>query len=669
MDRVPFNACLHDPRVSALWPAVLGPSSKVLPVNYYNVTLGKWLLNYKVSASPELFDDNCDIIPGKVTCRCHSPEYAPFIDAAHGHVVTANLDIVQLEALRALMKKGTKFRSDNAPVDPLKDVVVAFASFRKRVAKATNIDAGLLIPWCQAIIETITAPLQQACAEAPAILPVSPLFFSMDRALNDPLLLAARDQLRKDFVITFTDKSSTTFALVCKHHYLSTLKIEIAQINPKTNKNTYSESVTESSSEVLSRHKVWLEANKLTFSSSHPYLYGSVKFHKLIPGWRFIAGSCDASLSNLSKWLSRSLKGLMPSFNQLWVDTVSAAGLDSQKSWILQDSTEAVDLIKKLNRAYPRNKRAAANVEINVFDFKTLYTAIPLDDLKTRVCLLINQVFLAKGLSHFHVSTSSSKWSLGQITPDSQNEKNFDANKLCEWICFLIDNIYASFGTKLYKQTIGIPMGTNCAGWLANLYLFSYELDFYKERIATGDLATLRLFHLTGRYMDDLISIDNNVFETFMYKDANGVGIYPFHFLELNKESSNINAAHFLDLSVGKDKIGWFTKVWSKWENTAFKEIQKVRVIFPHPLSAISRQAKYGIVTSQLHRFDRNCTRTRHFIDASSILLSALINKGYSKHTLLHKTNHFCRRFIHHFDVANWRALCAAIDRGITPPK
>ena len=34
------------------------------------------------------------------------------------------------------------------------------------------------------------------------------------------------------------------------------------------------------------------------------------------------------------------------------------------------------------------------------------------------------------------------------------------------------------FGTKLYKQVGGIPMNTNCAPLIADLFLFCYERDF-----------------------------------------------------------------------------------------------------------------------------------------------------------------------------------------------
>jgi hypothetical protein len=35
---------------------------------------------------------------------------------------------------------------------------------------------------------------------------------------------------------------------------------------------------------------------------------------------------------------------------------------------------------------------------------------------------------------------------------------------------FLVDNIYAAFGDQVFQQSVGIPMGTNCAPLLADLF-------------------------------------------------------------------------------------------------------------------------------------------------------------------------------------------------------
>ena len=49
---------------------------------------------------------------------------------------------------------------------------------------------------------------------------------------------------------------------------------------------------------------------------------------------------------------------------------------------------------------------------------------------------------------------------------------------MCDALHYLLDNIFIRFGSKLYRQILGIPMGTNCAPLVADLSLFCYERDF-----------------------------------------------------------------------------------------------------------------------------------------------------------------------------------------------
>ena len=50
--------------------------------------------------------------------------------------------------------------------------------------------------------------------------------------------------------------------------------------------------------------------------------------------------------------------------------------------------------------------------------------------------------------------------------------------KMCDALHYLLDNIFIKFGSKLYRQIVGITMGTNCAPLAADLFLFCYERDF-----------------------------------------------------------------------------------------------------------------------------------------------------------------------------------------------
>ena len=59
------------------------------------------------------------------------------------------------------------------------------------------------------------------------------------------------------------------------------------------------------------------------------------------------------------------------------------------------------------------------------------------------------------------------------LTPDAVRNYNlWSCQKVCEALTFLLDNIYIRFGSKLYRQIVGIPMGTNCVPLVADLFLF-----------------------------------------------------------------------------------------------------------------------------------------------------------------------------------------------------
>ena len=76
-----------------------------------------------------------------------------------------------------------------------------------------------------------------------------------------------------------------------------------------------------------------------------------------------------------------------------------------------------------------------------------------------------------------------------------------------------MDNIYIRFGTKLCRQVVGIPMGTNCAPLVADLFLFCYERDSMKELSSDNQADVIKAFNSTPRYLDDLLNIDNPYFE------------------------------------------------------------------------------------------------------------------------------------------------------------
>ena len=73
---------------------------------------------------------------------------------------------------------------------------------------------------------------------------------------------------------------------------------------------------------------------------------------------------------------------------------------------------------------------------------------------------------------------------------------------------FLIYNIFVSFGGTLFKQVVGISMGTNCAPLLADLFLYSCESEFLQKLVSDKKIHEARAFNLhTGILMTFYLSI------------------------------------------------------------------------------------------------------------------------------------------------------------------
>ena len=83
---------------------------------------------------------------------------------------------------------------------------------------------------------------------------------------------------------------------------------------------------------------------------------------------------------------------------------------------------------------------------------------------------------------------------------------------MCETLIYHLDNIYIRFGIKLYRQIVGLPMGTNCAPLVADLFLFCYERDFMTSLSDVKQAEIIEAFISTSRYLDDLLNIDNPYF-------------------------------------------------------------------------------------------------------------------------------------------------------------
>ena len=104
----------------------------------------------------------------------------------------------------------------------------------------------------------------------------------------------------------------------------------------------------------------------------------------------------------------------------------------------------------------------------------------------------------------------------------------------------------------IFQRTVGIPMGMNCALLLADLFLYSYEAEFIQKLLHEKKKSLAVAFNSTFRYIDDILSINNNQFHS--YVDS----IYPNE-LEIKDTTDCSTTASHLDVLLKMDTNGKIT--------------------------------------------------------------------------------------------------------------
>ena len=195
--------------------------------------------------------------------------------------------------------------------------------------------------------------------------------------------------------------------------------------------------------------------------------------------------------------------------------------------WSIKNSGEVLNKLKS---------RGFHATSLSTYDFSTLYTTLPQNLIKEKLIILIEWTFKREGSSYIACNERQAFFTSG----DTKRYKLWSCQNVCETLIYLLDNIYIRFGTKLYRQIVGIPMGTNCAPLVADLFLFCYERDFMTSLSDVKQAEIIEAFKSTSRYLD-LLNIDSPYFEGMVSR------IYPPK-LQLNKANTSDTEAPSLDL-------------------------------------------------------------------------------------------------------------------------
>ena len=179
-----------------------------------------------------------------------------------------------------------------------------------------------------------------------------------------------------------------------------------------------------------------------------------------------------------------------------------------------------------------------------------------------------------------------------------------------------MDNIYVRFGGQLFRQMVGIPMGTNCAPLLADLFLYSYENEFLDKLIKEGkkeNLLDSSIYHtVTSKTLSLLIIKDLR--SSYPY-------IYPKE-LTISETTESTSVASYLDLLFTRDRSNNITtKLYDKRDTFGFHIVN-----FPFMSSNIPSAPAYGVYASQLIHYARCCSNYSDFLSRHRALVTRLLS-------------------------------------------
>ena len=198
----------------------------------------------------------------------------------------------------------------------------------------------------------------------------------------------------------------------------------------------------------------------------------------------------------------------------------------------------------------------------------------------------------------------------------------WSCQNVCDALSYLLDTTYLRFGNKLYRQIVGILMGTNCTPLVVELFLFCYERDFMISLSNDNQADIIEAFNSTSRYLDDLLNNDNPYFEGMVNQ------IYPPE-LKLNKANTSETKSPFLDLHISISNGFVSSKIYDKRDDFDFDIVN-----FPFLVGDVPSRPSYGVYISQLIRFARVCCHVEDFNARNKCLTAKLLKQGYRYYKL-----------------------------------
>ena len=372
-----------------------------------------------------------------------------------------------------------------------------------------------------------------------------------------------------------------------------------------------------------------------------PAVYWLPKLHKTPCRARFIANSSSCTTTGLSKLLTSCLTAVGDHVIRYCEKVYGGSG--ENLFWSIGGFGEV------LNKLKSRGFRATS---LSTYDFSTLCAALPRGLVEEGLVDLIEWTFGGEGSPYIACNERRAFFT----SEDTKRYKLWSCQNVCGALVYLLDNIYNGFGTRLYRQIVGVPVGAGCAPLVAGLFLFCYERDFMTSLSDVKKAEIVEAFKSTSRYLDDLLNIDNPCF-------GGVVGRVCPPGLRLGKASAADAEAPFLDLHLSISNGFVSSKVCDKRDDFDFDIVN-----FPFLDGDVPRSASCGVYISQLIRFAGVSSRVVDFNARNKSLAAGLLQRGYRYHGLRKTFSKFYRRhcgLVSGFGVG----LKTLLRRGLSEPE
>ena len=476
--------------------------------------------------------------------------------------------------------------------------------------------------WKSRIIEAIDIKINALKQRIPHYRPSRSVF-------SDEMATQELDRLQEKYVISVVDKAGKNYSFICKWYYMKILYNEIGlldNINSYDNgeNNNDDDGNNNDTYERRIENEVDIVQNQISFLKSVnvnvkaeseilPFIYWIPKFHKNPVKARFIISSSLCVTKQMASYLSKALKLIMKGRKRYCEVIEEFTG--TKRWWIIDNNQEVLKILNEINE-----KRLAKSV--TTYDFSTLYTNIPHSSLQEALTAIIDKCFANSKMKFITVNNSEAFWSNNPSTRLFSFSFSFSKITLLSCIQFLINNTYFKCGDLIFRQNIGIPMGTDPGPDFANLFLHYYEFSFIHNNTRTKYGLCKKLSN-GFRYIDDIV-----FFNSETQFEAEKSNIYPQE-LTLNRENNLNQKASFLDIDIEIIDKKFVTSLYDKRKDFNFQIVS-----YPFLCGNVPKKQSYGVFLSQVVRFSRVCMRYQCFINECKILVRKLLKQGYMENTI-----------------------------------